>query len=188
MIGILQRYITRELAKTFVLAAIGLTLTFTLCGGVLNMVRAEVLTAVQLLRILGFVLPISLTLTLPISALFACAIVYGRLAADNEFDACRASGINIHRLLAPAIGLSLFTAAFTYTFTNHLIPLFIERLDELVRRDIQKIVYSALSNQGHLKFRDYVLYAGDTYLDEEDAETKSIIVQQAAFLQLEGEK
>lgn len=188
MFGILQRYIARELAKTFVLAAIGLTLTFTLCGGVLNMIRAEVLTAVQLARILGFVLPISLTLTLPISALFACAIVYGRFAADNEFDACKASGINIHRLLAPAFGLSLFTAVFTYAFTNHLIPSFIEKLDELVRKDIQKIVYSALNNRGYLKFREYVLYAGTAELDEKSPELKTIRIQNAAFLQIEDDK
>lgn len=181
----LQRYIARELSKTFVLTAIGLTLTFSLCGGVLNMMRAEVLTAVQLLRILGFVLPISMTLTLPISALFACAIVYGRLAADSEFDACKASGINIHRLLAPAFGLSVFTAAFTYTFTNHLIPKFIEKLDELVRQDIQKIVFSALTNRGYLPYMNYVLYAGDTRLDDQGSETKSVLIQQAAFLQFE---
>ncbi len=187
MFSILQRYIAWELTKTFVLVAIGLTLTFTLCGGVLNMIRAEVLTAVQLARILGFVLPISMTLTLPISALFACAIVYGRLAADNEFDACRASGINIHRLLAPALGLSLFAAAFTYTFTNHLIPSFVEKLDDLVRKDIQRIVYAALSNRGYLKFQDYVLYARETQLHEEDPEMKTILIRQAAFLELEQE-
>lgn len=181
----LHRYIARELSKTFVLTAIGLTLTFSLCGGVLNMMRAEVLTAVQLLRILGFVLPISMTLTLPISALFACAIVYGRLAADSEFDACKASGINIHRLLAPAFGLSVFTAAFTYTFANHLIPKFIEQLDELVRQDIQKIVFSALTNRGHLNYLNYVLYAGDTQLEDEGLQTKTVLIQQAAFLQFE---
>jgi lipopolysaccharide export LptBFGC system permease protein LptF len=129
-----------------------------------------------------------MTLTLPISALFACAIVYGRLAADSEFDACKASGINIHRLLAPAFGLSVFTAAFTYTFTNHLIPKFIEQLDELVRQDIQKIVFSALTNRGHLNYLNYVLYAGDTRLENEDTQTKTVLIQQAAFLQFEHDK
>jgi len=185
MILTLQFYVARELFKTFALTAIGLTLTFSLCGGVLNMIQAEVLTAVQLARMLGFVLPIALTLTLPISALFACAIVYGRLAADNEFDACKASGINIHHLLAPALGLSIATAAFTYTFTNHLIPRFIERLDEMVRSDIQKVVYQALSTRGHLRYQGYVLYADQTYLYDEDADLKTIQIERAAFLEME---
>ena len=106
MVGILQRYIARELLKTFGLATIALTLTFSLCGGVMNMIQAELLTAVQIARMMAFVLPIATTLTLPVAALYACANVYGRLVADNEFDACKASGINIHRLLAPAMALS----------------------------------------------------------------------------------
>src|SRR5690349_12544578 len=108
MLKTLQFYVSRELIKTFLLAAVGLTLVFSLCGGVLNMIQAEVLTVIQVAQIFGFIVPLSLTLTLPVAALFACAMVYGRLAADNEFDACRASGVNIFRLLIPAMGLSVF--------------------------------------------------------------------------------
>ncbi len=185
MIRTLQLYVTRELLKTFTLTAVGLTLTFSLCGGVLNMIQAEVLTAVQVLRMLGFVLPIALTLTLPVSALFACAMVYGRLAADNEIDACRASGVNIVRLLAPAVGLSIATGAFTFTFTNHLIPRFVRQLDAMVQYDIQKIVYQALSTRGYVKYRDLVLYAGHTELFDQDPEVKTIRITRAAFLELE---
>lgn len=185
MIRTLQFYVTRELLKTFTLTAVGLTLTFSLCGGVLNMIQAEVLTAVQVLRMLAFVLPIALTLTLPVSALFACAIVYGRMSADNEIDACRASGVNIHRLLLPAVGLSIATAAFTYTFTNHLIPRFIRQVDAMVQSDIQKIIFQALSTRGYVKYRDLVLYAGQTELFDEDPEVKTIRITRAAFLELE---
>ena len=107
---ILQLYVARELFKTFALAAIGLTLVLSLCGTMANLAKLdqmEVLTAVDVLQVLWLVQPMVLTVTLPVSALFACAIVYGRLAADNEFDACRASGVNIHRLLAPAVALSV---------------------------------------------------------------------------------
>lgn len=186
MIHTLQLYITRELIKTFALTAIGLTLVFSLCGGVFNMIKADVLTTVQLIRILLFVLPIAATLTLPVSALFACAIVYGRLAADNEIDACRASGININRLLKPALGLSVFTALFTYLFANHLIPRFIEQLDALVRGDLQKMVYQTLVNRGYGKYRDFVLYAQDIQLNEDEASgIKTIQLNNTAFLELE---
>jgi len=188
MIITLQRYVARELFKTFALTAIGLTLTFSLCGGVMNMIQAEVLTAVQLLHILGYVLPIAMTLTLPISALFACAIVYGRLAADNEFDACKASGVNILYLLAPALTLSIATAAFTYTFTNHLLPTVAEQLEKMVRRDLQKLVYQALSTRGYLKHGGYILHADKTYLHDQEADFKTIQIQRAAFLELEDGK
>jgi len=187
MISTLQRYVARELLKTFGLTAVGLTLTFSLSGGVFNMIQSEALTTIQMARILGFILPVATTLTLPISALFACAIVYGRLAADNEIDACKSSGINIHRLLVPALGLSVATAAFTFTFTNYVIPKFIERLEAMVRKDIQNLVISALKNQGYIRRGGYVLYAGRSELVEEADNVKTIYITKAAFLEIENE-
>jgi len=188
MIGTLQRYVTRELFKTFALTAVGLMLVFTLCGGVLNMIEAEVLSAVQLLRLVAHVLPISATLTLPISALYACAMVYGRLAADNEFDACRASGVNIHRLLLPAFLLSIFTASFTYTFSNHLIPGMIAELDAMVRKDLHKVVYHLLTTRGYGRHMGYVLHAGRTELEVHNENHQTLYIDQAAFIEFEDDR
>lgn len=187
MFGILQRYVARELFKTFALAAIGLTVTFSLCGGVLNMLQADALTTTQVLRVMGFILPVASTLTLPVAAMFACAMVYGRLAMDNEFDACKASGINIHRLLAPAVLLSLFTGLFTFAFSNYIIPQFVRGLDEMVQQDIHKLLIQALSNKGYIRRGPYILYAGNAARVRPDAESKSLIVRQAAFLEVENE-
>lgn len=189
MLRTLQWYISRELLKTFALSACGLTLVFSLCGGVLNMIQVEVLTAVQVMRILLFILPVATTLTLPVAALFACAVVYGRFAADNEIDACRASGINIHRLLVPAMVLSVFTASFTFAFSNYVIPRFVERLDAIVRADIQKVITQALKSRGYVKYGPYVLSARpvDTP-DASEADQKTLRIRDAAFMMLEGEK
>lgn len=188
MIKTLQLYITRELLKTFALTAIGLTLTFTLCGLVFNMIEAEMLTAVQMLRILGFVFPVSATITLPVSALFACAMVYGRFAADNEFDACKASGINIHRLLAPALGLSVAIAAFTFTFANFILPSFAEAIENIVRADIQKVVTQALTTRGYIRYGPYTLHARKAFPYEGEKGARGLEIRQAAFLELENEK
>lgn len=187
MLRTLQLYISRELIKTFTLSAVGLTLVFSLCGGVLNMIQAEVLTALQVARILGFILPVALTLTLPVSALFACAMVYGRIAADNEFDACKASGINIHRLLLPALLLSIFTAAFTFTFTNYILPTFVGRLEALVRKDLEKIVIQAFGTRGYIKYGQYVLYARNAQMIGSDEGHKTVHITDGAFLQIESE-
>lgn len=186
MLKTLNWYIARELLKTFALAACGLTLVFSLCGGVLNMIQAEVLTAVQVMRILMFILPIATTLTLPVAALFASAIVYGRFAADNEFDACKASGINIHRLLVPVAVLSVLTAAFTFTFSNYVIPRFMEQLEAIVRSDMQRIVTQALSSNGYIKRAGYVLSARP--VAPQDAGDKSLRIRNAAFMMIEKDK
>ena len=53
--------------------------------------------AVEIIQVLSFVVPGAFTLSLPVAGLFSAAITYGRFAADNELNACRASGINVHR-------------------------------------------------------------------------------------------
>ncbi|MCL2330162.1 MAG: LptF/LptG family permease [Phycisphaerae bacterium] len=189
---ILQWYIARELIKTFVLTAFGLTLAFSLCGGVLNMLQVEVLTAVQIMKILTLILPVATTFTLPVAALFACAVVYGRFAADNEFDACKASGINIHRLFAPAVVLSLFTAVFTFVFSNYVIPSFIHQLDVMVRADLPGMIQQALDSRGYFKppGGGGIVHARKTssWEDPENKDTKALILQDAAFLMLDNGK
>ncbi len=186
MMFLLQWYITRELLKTFVLTAIGLTLIFSLCGGALNIIQADVLTAMQIIQLMTFVLPVATTLTLPISALFACAMVYGRMAADNEFDACKSSGINIHKLLAPAVGLSILTASFTFSFANFVIPKYIEQLDEVVRKDIQKMAIGLLKTRGYVRHGPYVLYAGQSNLVTGEQGQEVLHIRDAAFMEMEG--
>lgn len=187
MLRTLQYYVSRELIKTFALAATGLTLVFSLCGGVLNMIQSDVMTVFQVARIFGFVIPLALTLTLPVAALFSCAMVYGRFAADNEFDACRASGVNIHRLLAPAMGLSIFTCLFTFAFSNYILPTFVEKLEALVRKDIEQIVVHKLQSTGFIHKGPYILYARDANLFDEKADRKIVQIEHGAFFELEGE-
>lgn len=196
---LLQRYITRELAKTFVLTAIGLTLVFSLGGGVFNMIRVEVLTAVQLWSILARIVPIAMTLTLPVAALFSAAIVYGRLSVDNEFNACRASGVNILWLLTPAVLLGLFTTAFTFLFSNFVIPRFVEGLEQLVKADPQKAVMQMLYNRGFIQVPGgkYIIHA-DRFAEielqrepgnEAEATQKRFVeLQGASFIEMESEQ
>jgi lipopolysaccharide export LptBFGC system permease protein LptF len=190
MIRTLQLYVSRELFKTFALTAVGLTLTFALSGGVLQMAEAEVLSSVQMARMLLFILPVALTLTLPVAALFACAIVYGRLAADNEIDACKASGINIHRLLPPAIALSLLTGGFTFGFINYVLPRFVEEIDALVRKDLDKVVLHAFNTRGYAKppGGGFIIHARRAGMLGEQDGVKMMYLQNGAFVEMEGER
>ena len=116
----LLTYIFREMGKSFVLTAVGLMGVLGLGGGVLNMIELEGATAIQLLKIMALILPVSAALTLPIAALYAATVTYGRLSADNEFVACRSGGINIHLLLLPTLVISLVSAACSFFFINFL--------------------------------------------------------------------
>lgn len=188
----LQWYISRELLKTFSLTAIALTLLFSLGGGVLNMVQVDVLTAVQLGQILGFIVPVAATLTFPVAALFSAAIVYGRFSADNEIDACRSSGINVYWLLTPAVVLAALVFAFTFSFSNFVIPRFAEGLEQLVRADPQKIVAQAMRSRGYLQYTNkYIIYADQFLQDNRPvsertaAQKQTVEMERAVFIELE---
>ncbi|HPD31515.1 MAG TPA: LptF/LptG family permease [Phycisphaerae bacterium] len=189
----LQLYVTRELLKTFLLAAVGLTLVLSLCGTMSTVLRVEVPTATTVLYILWLIQPMVLAVTLPVSALFACAIVYGRLAADNEFDACRASGINIHRLLAPALGLSIFTALFAFAFSNYVIPKAAAGIASRVQYDISKFAFQALKTRGYFKREDkkkseaQILHAGKVDLVQEGGHDV-LLIHDGAFIELKGDE
>jgi hypothetical protein len=78
MIFTLQRYIFREAFKVFVLAAVALTLIMSL-GSIVRPVQEYGVGPRQALHLISYFLPIGLTFVLPVAALFATALIYGRL-------------------------------------------------------------------------------------------------------------
>ena len=109
MVFILHRYIFRELMKVFLLATVALTLMLSL-GMLLRPIQEFGIGPRQVLHLMGYFLPITLTFVLPMAALFAASLVYGRFASDNELDACRASGVSIITLVYPGLALAIVVA------------------------------------------------------------------------------
>lgn len=140
MMRTLHLYLARELLKAFGLTAIALTLLVVLGGGVANIFKGEGIGAMDVLKVFAFLTPVAITLILPVAALFSAAITYGRSAADNEITACRAAGINIHRLLLSAGLLGLLVTIITYWAWNYMIPGLSRQIEEITRRDLPGIV------------------------------------------------
>jgi lipopolysaccharide export system permease protein len=63
------------------------------------------------LRLFWYSLPVSLEITVPISALVASLAVFTRMAADQEAVALKAAGVNPFRLQAPAIAFGVAASA-----------------------------------------------------------------------------
>jgi len=148
MMVLLHSYILRELLKTFGLTLTAFTALFTMCGGLYNVIRFEGVSAGDVFGFIPLLIPVVVTLTMPMAALFSATMVYGRLAADNELLACRAAGINIHRLFISVLLLAVFVAAFTLLVGNFIIPGFMARLDDFARSNIRDLVAQQLQNKG----------------------------------------
>ncbi|MEP0848642.1 MAG: LptF/LptG family permease [Phycisphaerae bacterium] len=148
----LHAYVLRELLKTFALTVVALTGLFTMGGGLYNVLRYEGVTTADLIRVLPWLLPIVVTVTMPIAALFATTITYGRFAADNEFTACRAAGVNVHYLFLSAVLLSVFVALVTIFSANFVIPDFVKRIDRYARSNLRDLAYTRLRQRGFIRY------------------------------------
>ncbi|MCH7700643.1 MAG: LptF/LptG family permease [Planctomycetes bacterium] len=190
MLATLQWYILRETGRTTLLTAIGLTAILSMGGGVLNIVDLGQVTAGQLLRLMVFVVPVAATLSLPVAAMFGAAATYGRLSADNEFVACRASGINILHLFLPAGLIAVMCAAVTLACVNYFMPGIIHKIDAIVRSDPGRLVKHAMSAPDRLVLpgaKNIRAYADDVVVPTSDGESTQVTLIRAAFLEVDQE-
>lgn len=146
----LHAYILRELLKAFGLTVVALAALFTMGGGLYNILKFEGVTAGDLFTVLPMLLPVTITVTMPIAALFAATITYGRLAADNEFVAARAAGVNVHRLFLSAILLSVFVTLATVFSVNVLIPDFMGKIVQFAKGNVREFAYHRLLQRGYI--------------------------------------
>ncbi len=75
-----------------------------------------------LLQHFVLIVPYVLTFSLPMAMLTATLLVFGRLSADNELTAIRASGMSLLNLIAPAIVLSILLVLACLYINCHLAP------------------------------------------------------------------
>ncbi len=181
----LQYYILREMAKTFLMASVALTAVLGLGGGVLNMMKLGDVTAGQLLTLIALVLPLAAALTLPVAAMFSATSTYGRFSADNEFVACRSSGINMHVLFLPSLMISLLAATVSFAFSSYVVPSMVRNLNSFVSADFASMIRQGLDEPRGIKVGDnYRVYADRAISDPDDP--NRIVLQGVAFIEVEG--
>ncbi len=170
MVFTLQRYIFRELFRIFLMATIGLTLILSL-GGILQPVQEYGVGPRQVLHILLYFMPVTLTFVLPMAALFASALAYGRFASDNELNACRASGISLTTLVYPGLVLAILVATANLLLSFHVMPYFVHLAEKSLKADAKPILFRNLQRRGYyslppdgrnLIYADYVDTKNDT--------------------------
>jgi lipopolysaccharide export system permease protein len=111
---IIHRYVFREILVPF---AFGLSVfTFILLiARLLRLIELVVTRGVpvmSILRLLTYIMPAFLEVTVPMAMLLAILVAFGRLSADSEMVALRSSGLSLYQLVPPvAIVVALSTTA-----------------------------------------------------------------------------
>lgn len=164
MVFTLHRYIFRELFRSFFLATIVLTLMISV-GLLVPVLQDFGVSPGQILHLLAYFLPIALTFVLPVGALFASSLVYGRFAADRELDACRASGISLWTLIYPGLTLAIFVAVANLLLSFYVAPDFFHRSEQSVKANAEHILFRNIQRRGSytLPSSSYRLYADRAY-------------------------
>jgi len=144
-----------------VLAVVGLTLILSL-GSILRPVQEYGVGPRQAVHLMGYILPITLTFVLPIAALFAGALVYGRFASDNELDACKASGISLLTLVYPGLALAIMVTIANLILSFHVVPIFVHLAEKSLKADAKQILFRNIQRRGYYKLpqdQRYLIYA-----------------------------
>jgi lipopolysaccharide export system permease protein len=121
---IIRNYILKECVVPFAISLGVLTFVFLL--GYLPQLADKVINKGVSLATVSLVflynIPVLLGYTLPIAALSAVILTFGRMSSDNEILAMRASGISLRRLLVPLLALGLMFSFFLMILNDQVIP------------------------------------------------------------------
>lgn len=102
---LIDRYLLKEMAASF---ALGLgTFTFVLLMDqmmrLMDLIINKGAPVLVVLRLIFYILPFSLTVTIPMSVLLAVLATYGRVSSEGEAIVLKTSGLSLYRLMAPGV-------------------------------------------------------------------------------------
>lgn len=150
-IPILQRYILREVLRTFlfVLTCITILLVFV---GVFQQATERGLSPAQALKVLPFVVPHMLPFTIPAAMLLTVSLVYGRLTGDQEVIAAKAAGVHPFALMFPALFIGGVLSAGTLVLSDQMIPWSMTKIEQHAVAMLEDVFIERLRTE--LQFSD----------------------------------
>ena len=150
MTKILDRYILRELAVSFILS-VAVLLSAFLMQQVIKFSRISSETGISFLLLVKFsifIIPLFLVLAIPLSVLISSILTFSRLSTDHEITAMRSGGISVYRMLIPV---------FIFSITAFLLALISSSvLQPMGHRYIRIQAYETLNEQRNLGLQEGV--------------------------------
>src|SRR5688500_11486798 len=159
-------YIFKDLIRIFLLTS-GALAGIMSFGGLLRPLTEHGLNAGQAAKMLAYFMPAMTTYSLPIAALFATTVVYGRLAADNELVACRAAGLSFFSIGLPGLVLGLAVALISLMFLCFIVPVFTLKVERVIYSNLAQLIANEIERTHQIKFQDITIFAQDAAVAEQ---------------------
>lgn len=121
---IVSLYLMREITGIFLLGLSIFTLVLLMGRMVklMEMVVSNGVPVLEVLRLIGYLLPSFLVLTIPMALLLAVLLAFGRLSADNEITVLKSSGLSLAALLPPVVVCAVVAAVLTLFVSLVAVP------------------------------------------------------------------
>lgn len=142
--NILQRYVSGEVLRAFLLSLLTMTAIFVLFMVAAEAMRSRMLTPGDVLQLVPFVIPSTLPYTIPVSLLFAVTVVYGRIAGDNEVIAVKSAGLSVMTVIWPTIFLATVLSGFLLHVSRGWIPRSAHLAKLVLFKDLEDTFYKFL--------------------------------------------
>jgi lipopolysaccharide export LptBFGC system permease protein LptF len=122
-VRVLNRYITKSFLVTFLATVVVFTFVLSI-GGVFKLTDlvSKGVPWLPILKVFGSGMPSALAFAIPISALTATLLVFGRLSADSEISAMSACGISLWQIMGWIMPSACLMAGTCLYVNNELVP------------------------------------------------------------------
>jgi len=177
-------YIFRDLLKIFLMAngALAGIMSF---GGLLRPLTHQGLDVGQVGKLLSYFMPAMTTYSLPIAALFATTVVYGRLSADNELTACRGGGMSHLAVALPAFVMGILVAIMSLVFLCFIVPAYTLKVEQTLYSNMAKLIAGKIQTAHEIRFGPVTIFAQDAYLpaDTQNKNGQQMVVLKSPLIE-----
>jgi lipopolysaccharide export system permease protein len=173
-LSILDRYLFTELLLPLIFGILAFSSIGLAVGSLFELVRKVTEAGLNLdtaLMVLLYRMPEFVSYAFPMSMLLSTLATYGRLSGDSELIALRSVGINVYRLVLPAIIVSLIVTGITFLFNEFVVP--------QANYQAEVTLESALESEDRANFQEenifYQEYEEVEQANSDDDEPKSVL-------------
>ena len=142
----ITRYVVTELLLVFLLTLTAITLLLILAGVAKEGLR-EGLGLGPIMRMIPYVVPLALQVSVPATILMAVSSVFGRMSADNEVVALKSLGISPMNILLPALVLAFCVSLVAVWINDIAVSWGRKGIYQVVVESVEEVAYNMLRTQ-----------------------------------------
>lgn len=138
---ILDKYIIKELAGSFFFGVMSFTVIMVagdLLFDIADLIIEKGVSLWVVTRLFVYKLPSVITLTLPMACLLSTLLSFGRLSANSELIALKASGVAFQRIIRPVLIVAFIVGSVALLFNETVVPLANRAADNIMRYEVAK--------------------------------------------------